>query len=167
MSMLETQLDENNDDLLGMVEQCLTTADWVSERVDDVTLNCASATRWGECGGMFVFREEPRSLHFSLSVDMRAAHMRRQAITEILALVNERLWIGHFEHWAEEGVLMFRHTLPLLGRTTPEPGEIAAVLTGATEAVEHFLPAFNFVVWAGKSPKEAIKSALFETIGEA
>jgi hypothetical protein len=37
----------------------------------------------------------------------------------------------------------------MLDRVTPEPGEIAAIVAAAMDAVDQFLPAFNFVVWAG------------------
>mgnify|MGYP000158878114 FL=1 len=62
---------------------------------------------------------------------------------------------------------MFRHCLPLLGRSSPDQGEVTALITAATEAIERFLPAFNFVVWAGKTPVEAVEAALFDTLGEA
>ncbi len=162
-----TQHVDIYDDPLDMIEQCLTSAEWGSDRVDDSCLQCAAPTRWGECGGMFMWREQPRAVHFSLSVDLRAPQPRKMAVLELLALVNERLWMGHFEYWAEEGVVMFRHTLPMLDRTSPEQGEVAALIAASTEALERFLPAFNFVVWAGKSPSEAIEAALFDTAGEA
>ena len=34
-------------------------------------------------------------------------------------------------------------------------------------AVDRFVPAFNFLIWAGKSPEEAMDAAMFETDGEA
>ena len=55
----------------------------------------------------------------------------------------------------------------MLDRVAPEPGEIAAVLAAALDAADQFLPAFNFVVWAGKTPAEAMAAVLFETAGEA
>jgi hypothetical protein len=35
------------------------------------------------------------------------------------------------------------------------------------EACDRYYQAFQFVVWAGKSAREAMDSALFETAGEA
>jgi len=32
---------------------------------------------------------------------------------------------------------------------------------------ERFYPAFQFVIWGGKSPAEAIAAAMLETVGEA
>jgi hypothetical protein len=37
----------------------------------------------------------------------------------------------------------------------------------ALEACERYFPAFQFVIWAGKSAEEAIQSSLMETAGEA
>ncbi|MFC7292003.1 YbjN domain-containing protein [Hirschia litorea] len=167
MSALSSLQYDANDDVLEVIEQCLNSAEWGAERNDEMSVNCAAPTRWGECGGMFMLRNEPRAVHFSLSADMRAPATRRAAVLELLSMVNERLWMGHFEHWAEEGVIMYRHTLPLLDREAPERGEVAALMSAAAEAIEKFLPAFNFVIWAGKTPKDALKVAVFDTLGEA
>ena len=158
---------EHADIALETIEQCLMSAEWAMERSDDTSLHCAAPTRWGECGGMFVWRDTPPSVHFTLSADLRAPNAKRAAILELVSLINERLWLGHFEYWASEGVIMFRHCLPLLGRSSPDQGEVTALITAATEAIERFLPAFNFVVWAGKTPVEAVEAALFDTLGEA
>ena len=40
------------------------------------------------------------------------------------------------------------------------------VLDGVA-ACERYFQAFNFVLWAGKSAREALTTALFETVGEA
>ncbi|MGH6959444.1 MAG: YbjN domain-containing protein, partial [Dongiaceae bacterium] len=32
---------------------------------------------------------------------------------------------------------------------------------------ERFFPAFQFVLWGGKSPEEALAAAMLETVGEA
>ena len=37
----------------------------------------------------------------------------------------------------------------------------------AIEECERFYPVFQFVLWAGKTPQEAISAALIETQGEA
>jgi hypothetical protein len=167
MSMLDQDTTGGSEPALDVVEHTLLAADWVVERGEDGSIQCAASTRWGECGGLFTWRDEPPSLHFSLTLDLRAPNARKGAISDLLRLVNERLWLGHFDYWNDEGVAVFRHTIPMLDRAAPEPGEIAAIVAAALDAAEQFLPVFNFVVWAGKSPEEAIQSVLFETVGEA
>ena len=167
MSLTYSEITNIVDSSLDLIEQCLNSAEWAAERGDDATLHCVAPTRWGECGGMFGYRDEPASIQFTLSAELRAPKSRHGAIAELVGLVNERMWLGHFEFWRNEGVVMFRHTLPMMDREQPEPGEIVAMLTAASEALERFLPTFNFVAWAGKSPEEAIETSMFETIGEA
>ena len=167
MPMLDVTTAEIPERALDVVEQTLLAAEWACERSDENSIHCAAMTRWGECGGLFAWREEPASLHFSLTVDVKAPQARKAVIYDLICRINERLWLGHFDYWADEGVAVFRHTIPMLDRLAPEPGEIAAVIAAALDAADQFLPAFNFVVWAGKSPEQAIEAALFETAGEA
>jgi hypothetical protein len=42
-----------------------------------------------------------------------------------------------------------------------------ALLHLAVEACEHYYPAFQFVLWGGKSAREAMAAALFEVAGQA
>ncbi|MDZ4759487.1 MAG: YbjN domain-containing protein [Alphaproteobacteria bacterium] len=167
MSTLNQLTLETPENSLDVVEQTLLAADWACERAEDGVIHCAAMTRWGECAGMFAWRDEPASIHFSLSLDLRAPNARKAAIWDLLCKINERLWLGHFDYWADDGVAVFRHTIPMLDRLSPEPGEIAAIIAAGMDAADQFLPAFNFVVWAGKSPAEAIAAVLFETAGEA
>ena len=167
MSQLNSISAEFTDRAMDVVEQTLLAADWACERSEEGMIHCASMTKWGEFGGMFAWRDEPASLNFSLTLDLRAPNAKQSAISDLLRRINERLWLGHFDYWNDEGVAVFRHTIPMFDRIAPDPGEIAAVLTAALEAAYQFLPAFNFVVWAGKSAEEAVAAVVFETHGEA
>lgn len=167
MPRLESHSPDFSDRSLEIVEQTLLAADWACERSEEGMIHCAAMTKWGEFGGMFAWRSEPASLNFSLTLDLRAPNAKQSAISDLLRRINERLWLGHFDYWNEEGVAVFRHTIPMLDRISPDPGEIAAVLAAALDAADQFLPAFNFVVWAGKSAEEAVAAVVFETAGEA
>jgi hypothetical protein len=167
MSALDSFTPDFSDKALDVVEQTLLAADWACERSEEGMIHCASLTKWGEFGGMFAWRDEPASLNFSLTLDLRAPTAKYAAISDLLRRINERLWLGHFDYWNEEGVAVFRHTIPMLDRIAPDAGEIAAVLAAALDAADQFLPAFNFVVWAGKSAEEAVAAVVFETAGEA
>ncbi|WP_084398071.1 type III secretion system chaperone family protein [Henriciella aquimarina] len=158
---------DNLADPLDLVEACLESAGWEHQRDEESTLQCIAQSRWGEMGALFASRIEPPALHFTLTLDLKPTRARQQAIAKLVLMANERLWLGHFDYWIEDGVMLFRHTIPMLDRLEPDPGEIRAVLAAATDAVNMFVPAFNFVIWAGKSPEEAIDAALFETDGEA
>jgi hypothetical protein len=62
---------------------------------------------------------------------------------------------------------MFRHALLLSGGGSASDRQCEAVLGTALDSCERYFPAFQFVVWAGKSAREAMDSVMFETSGEA
>lgn len=165
--MLSETSFEASENVLEMVEQILDGQDWAHERESVSNLHCIVPTRWGDQGGLFSWRADPEALHFSVTLDVKPTQARKTAVLELIALMNERLWLGHFEHWPIDDLILFRHTIPLAERVEPESAEVKAILEASTDAINRFTPCLNFVIWAGKTPEEAIQSALFETLGEA
>ena len=92
---------------------------------------------------------------------------RRNEVTKLLALVNEQLWIGHFDIWQAEGVVMYRNTLLLAGQAEASSEQIEALIETAVDTCERHRLAFDFVVRGGRNAKEALDHALLETVGEA
>ncbi len=140
---------------------------FVSERGDDGDLTFSARGQFCEITGYFSHREELPAILFTVSFDLRTPKTRFADAARLVALVNETLWLGHFDLWSEDGSIVFRHAMPLIGRSELAAGEIQALLAAAIDAADRFYPAFNFLIWAGKSPEEAIQVSLFETVGEA
>ena len=115
----------------------------------------------------FAFRPEPAAIHFSVTLDIKPVADKRRQLSELIIMANERLWLGHFDYWADEGVVIFRYTFSMMDRDEASLGEIRSTIAAAVSAVDRFVPAFNFLIWAGKSPREAIDAVMFETQGEA
>jgi hypothetical protein len=108
-------------------------------------------------------------LQFLAFPDIKVGPDKRVAIYEALGLINEQLWLGHFEMWSGSGLVLFRHSTIL--DTREDEGlsleQAEAIAEAAVEECERFYPVFQFVLWGGKSPGEAISAALIETHGEA
>ena len=99
----------------------------------------------------------------------RVAPETRANLFETLALVNEQLWIGHFEQWSADGAILFRHAVLLDG---PDDAALSmpqahALVDAAIDECERYYPVFQFVLWGGKGPREALTAAMVETEGEA
>ena len=58
---------------------------------------------------------------------------------------------------------MFRHSLLLAGGAVLNMPPCEAALSNAIIACERYYQAFQFVVWAGKSSREALETAMLET----
>jgi hypothetical protein len=87
-------------------------------------------------------------------------------VYRLIALINEQLWLGHFDLWKEDGMLLYRHGLILAGAET-HVGQCEALLRAALEACERYYQSFQFVLWAGKSPEDALLATMLETQGQA
>lgn len=157
----------SEDAIFEVIEGVLDHAEWAFERETEDTLHCVGQTRWGEMSALFTIRDDPGMLHFTMTLDVKPTAARRQELCDLLARINERLWIGHFDFWREENVLMFRHAITLVDRRSPTGGEIDAILSAAVDALERFTPAMNFVIWAGKPAEEALEAAMIDVVGEA
>jgi hypothetical protein len=114
-----------------------------------------------------VWRSEDQVLQFLAFPDIKVAVEKRTAIYEALGLINEQLWLGHFEMWSASGLIVFRHAALVSDGDSLSFDQAEAIAEAALEECERFYPVFQFVLWGGKSPGEAISAALIETAGEA
>lgn len=149
------------------VEHIAEMHDWIFERSGDDEITISVAGGHTEYHISFTWMEDIEALHLAAGFDFRVPERRRTEILELLARVNEQLWIGHFDLWAKQGVVLFRQTLVLSGGLEASSSQVEALLKTAVETCERFYPAFQFVVWAGKSASEALEAVLIETLGEA
>ncbi|MEK7068449.1 MAG: YbjN domain-containing protein, partial [Patescibacteria group bacterium] len=91
----------------------------------------------------------------------------RREVQGLMGLINEQMWVGHFDLWQDEGLILFRAPLVLAGGAEASGAQCEWLLVHVLEVCEKYYQAFQFVVWAGKSAREALEAALFETKGEA
>lgn len=152
---------------VDLVERLAAVRHWAFERSDEDEITLSLSSRWTDCHVSFQWMDEIEALHLACAFDFKVPDNRRTEVLKLLALVNEQMWLGHFDLWAQEGVVMFRHALVLAGGASVSDRQCEAVVDAAMDAVERYYPAFQFVVWAGKTAREAMDSALFETAGEA
>lgn len=166
MSMLDVEL-ERDANPVDFIEQLAGLNDWVFERSGEDEITITVVGSWCDYHVSFSWMEEVEALHLACAFDAKVTNKHRGEIIRLLALVNEQLWMGHFDLWAEEGVVMFRQSLLLSGGVEPTHQQLEALLSGSVEACERYYQAFQFILWAGKSAPDALAGTLFETIGEA
>ena len=94
--------------------------------------------------------DDIEALHLACAFDLKVPERRRAEVQQLIALINEQLWVGHFDLWTKDGMVMFRHALVLAGGVEASGKQCEALLGTALEACERYFPAFQFVVWAGK-----------------
>lgn len=149
------------------VERIASTRDWAFDRPSPDELSLIVAGRGGDYSLSFTWMDDIEALHVSCAFDLRVPARRRGEVLELLALVNEQLWIGHFDLWHADNLVMFRQSLFLAGGAEASATQCESIIDIAVDACERYYPAFQYVVWAGKSAREALAAVMFETQGEA
>ena len=152
---------------LDLVEQIVTDQDWPFERFDEDEMAIGVAGSWCEYHICFSLRPELCMIQISCSFDMRISESRQDSVLVLFGLLNEKMWMGHFELCREAGLPVFRHSMPLSevsGLTSKQAEDLIQVALRESERV---YPALQFMLWGGKSPEQAVAAALLETVGEA
>ena|SRR5437667_1212174 len=152
---------------LDVVEHMASVNDWSFERAGDDEITILVGGRWSDYQVSFTWMHEIEALHLACAFDLKVPELRRPEVQQLISLINEQLWVGHFDLWVQDGMVMYRHALVLAGGAEPSNQQCQALLSTALEACEGYFPAFQFVVWAGKPAREALDAALFETSGRA
>lgn len=154
-------------DPLDVVEHVLNAENLPFDRLGDGDLAFAIAGDWKDYELWFAWRPEGDCLQICCSLDLKATKSRRNALHELSALINQRVWLGHFEIWTEDGEIVFRHALALPSGEKPTLAQAASMIDAAVEAADRFYPAFDFLIRGAKSPVEALDACMFETVGSA
>lgn len=166
MSLIDVS-EERRINPVDVVEHLAAIREWSFDRAAEDEIAISITGRWTDYHLSFTWMDEIEALHLACAFDCRVPERRRGEVLQLVAHVNEQLWVGHFDLWRNDGVVMFRHALILAGGMEPSGRQCEVVLEAALEACERYYQAFQFVLWAGKSAREAIDAAMFDTAGEA
>ena len=154
-------------DPLEALENVADTLALSVERVDAEELHVAMPGMWRDAGFWFTWRPELSTLQMGAPLDIKAPKARLAEMARLVSMVNERLWIGHFDLWSDDLSIVFRNAAVLPANGALDPVQAECLIRGAREAIYRFLPAFNYFIWGGKTPEEAMEASLFETAGNA
>lgn len=152
---------------VDLVEHVAHARDWTFDRAGDDEISIAMRGHASDYSVSFTWMDDIEALHLACAFDSKIPQRRRTELLQLISLINEQLWIGHFDIWNQDGVVMFRHALLLAGGAEVNPRQCEALIDIAVETCERYYQAFQFVIWGGKAPKEALAVVLFETQGEA
>lgn len=168
----ENDLEREDAAPIDMIEDYCAAHNWEHERADDEITFWVKGS-WTKYELRAIWREEDQVVQFLALPDIRVPDARRAAVYEAIGLINEQLWLGHFEFWSNSGVALYRNAMmvPGGGDQGDEPvlslAQAETLIETGIDECERFYPVFQFVLWGGKNPKEALAAALVETHGEA
>ncbi len=165
MASIEASYDHFTNPV-DMVEQIATIHDWTFERSAPDELTLAVAGSHCDYHISLNWRADLEALHLACAFDFRTAKTRVPEIYRLMAKINEQLWLGHFDHWSEDCMMLYRNGLLLAGAGT-HAAQCEGLLKAALEACERYYQSFQFVLWAGQTAEEALAATMLETHGNA
>ena len=153
---------------IDIVENIFSTQSYELERrnLNEVVIEVQG--KWNSMLLFFAWEASMQCLHLSCLMDIESTIEDRSKIFELLAMVNEELWVGHFSYWAEQKMPVFKHSI-LLNSDEGEVFEskLSQVIDIAIKECERMYPIFKVVLTKGMSPQQALYPMMMETVGQA
>ncbi|MEL6365101.1 MAG: YbjN domain-containing protein [Pseudomonadota bacterium] len=166
MSLSASTAPSEIHDPLDVLETVASDAELGFERVDNDELHIQVSATWRDIAVWFAWRPELQTLQMGAPLDLKIPEATIMELCRLLALVNERMWIGHFDLWSDDNQLVYRHAMALSDEGALDELQAEFLLRGAAEAFDRFYPAFDFVA-QGKTAQDALDLSLYETAGSA
>src|SRR5437870_3928049 len=152
---------------LEVVERVAATNGWSFERASDDEITILVTGKWTDYQVSYTWMFDIEALHLACAFELKVPERCRAEVQQLISLINEQLWVGHFDLWSQDGLVMYRHALVLAGGVPASSRQGGTLLGAALDGSVRYFPAFQFVVWAGKPAREALDAAMFDTQGQA
>lgn len=167
MAIQLAETEPHLNDPLAVIEAVAFQSEMNAERVDATELHVNLGGMWRDIAVWFAWREDMRVLQMGAPLELKVPAEKHDEICRLLARINERVWLGHFDLWSDDQGIVYRNGTVLSEMADFDEVQAEILLRGASEAFERFYPAFNYVIWGGKTAEEALEASLFEVVGTA
>ena len=99
-------------------------------------------------------------LHISCLLNLEAENVNVPSIFELLALLNEDIWVGYFSYWEEAKMPIFKHSIFVDEKDLNLTDKLSQVLNIAVTECERAYPIFHAVLKQNISPRKALMPAI-------
>jgi hypothetical protein len=152
---------------VDMLASLFEARGWQYDYVADDEISVEVQGSWANYQLRGIWRHEDHVLQLLCLPDIRVPDDKRAPMFEVLAMVNEQMWLGHFDVWSNGMVLLYRHAMMLGDDGLLSITQAQTAVEAAIDECDRFYPAFQFILWGDKTPAEALASALVDAAGEA
>ena len=153
------------DDPFEMIEVIASLHDWTCER-SDREISILANGKHNNYQLSVSFQDDYEGLNIVCGFDIRFNDRNKYQIFKLVSSINAQIWLGHFDIWEKDGLIIYRNS-SVLGKNNISHEFIQKMLLDAINSIDRYFPAFQYILWAGKTSEEALNTVLFETKGEA
>ena len=152
---------------IDIVEEVIHGKKWSFSRSADCELVAEITSKLCQYRLYFTWSEQIKAISFTVTFDIRFPQSQYRAAHELLALINEKLWIGHFDITKKNGIPAYRHTVLSLPENEMLQLQLEDLVDIAIYECEKYYPAFQLVLYEDSLPSNALSVSTFNTIGNA
>jgi hypothetical protein len=152
---------------LEVVERMAATRRWSCERACEDEVIIVVQGKWSDYQVSFTWMHDMEALHLACSFQLKVPEHNKAEVQHLVPMINAQMWLGHFDLWPTDGLVMFRHAHLLSGGVEASDRQCELLLWAALDASEQYYSAFQLAAWAGVGAREALAAVMFETAGEA
>lgn len=115
--------------------------------------------KWSNMLLFFAWEEHLNCLQLSCLMDIPQSSCKKEQIFELLALINEDLWLGHFSYWSEQKTPVFKHTVMIDDNDFHFEDKLSGIINIALTECEKTYPIFQAVLTQHISPAQALHAS--------
>ncbi len=158
---------ELNINPIDMVENIFSSRSFELERRNTNEVVVEVQGKWNNMLLFFAWEANMNCIHISCLMDIENKQNDRSKIFELLALINEELWVGHFSYWSEQNTPVYKHSLFLNNGNDFFENDLARLIDIAIKECERMYPVFKVVLTKGMEPQQALYPMMLQTMGQA
>ncbi|MBT6032533.1 MAG: hypothetical protein HOH19_08150 [Kordiimonadaceae bacterium] len=161
------ELSDDKSNPLDILEFIVGQNEWPYERMGDEEIVAAITGEWCDFHMRYLWMADKNILQCAGQLDVRVTAKFRPNILEAITMINERLDMGYFSIWSDDNSIMFRSSF-VPSTDANDTAQACDIVTKTIFAeINRYFPVFQFIIWGGKTPEDAIEATMLETVGNA
>ena len=152
---------------IDIVEEVIYEKNWSFSRADEYELVADIASKCCQYRLYFTWSENIRAISFTITFDLKFPQSKIMKAYELIGLINEKLWLGHFDITSKNGIPAYRHTILSNADSDFLHEKLENLVDIAIYECEKYYPSFQQVLFDELEPSKSLLFANFEVLGSA
>lgn len=167
MTLASVEWEGTTQNPLDLLEEIVGANRWPFNRASQEEMLVEVAGRWCTYRLYFYWEQQMSAMQLGCQVDLYVPPAERVSFYPLLAMINERLWLGHMDLERSDGTPTFRYTALLRGMQAASTDLLEDLMEIAISECDRFYPALQFVVRDGVPADQALRDAITDTVADA
>ena len=151
---------------LDLIEDIVISNNWEYERDNSDNIHVEVGGELCDYQLSFGINDEYNLLYISCVLDINIPDHRLKEMYSLIASLNEKLLIGHFEIWTDESWPVLKQSFPMPNNQSLCRNQLEQASLLALKECEKFYPAFQLYAWENKDVSSTLQHLMLETQGE-